>query len=317
MNPKYPSPYKHAAFSQQYNPEFMFKLFALADKMRKNPHEFSKALDGKIIALLFYKESTRTRMSFCAAVLRLGGRFIETEQAAAFSSAAKGESLEDTIRVISGYADAIVLRHDSGDAHKVALLETLVPFINAGCGSEQHPTQGLADVYTIYKHFGTLENLHVTVAGDLERGRACRSLVYSLSWFPTNNFAFVSPPEFSMRDDIKNHLRERGCLFTEHEMLEDVMMNTNVLYMTRVQKERPLGSPIWKMESELPYCLSVEDARRMPHNTIIMHPLPNAGEIQRDVRKEPNAHYFRQSDNGMWIRMALLYTLLADPTEKH
>lgn len=316
MNPKYPSPYKHAAFSQQYQPVFLLKLFTLADKMQKNPREFNKALDGKIVALLFYRESTRTRLSFFAAVIRLGGFPMGSERAEEFSSAAKGESLDDTIRVISGYADAIILRHNDDDAPKVALRETLVPFINAGCGSGQHPTQALADAYTIYKHFGTLENLHITVAGDLARGRACRSLVYILSLFSTNSFAFVSPPEFKMRDDIKSHLRERGCAFTEHEMLEDVVMKTNVLYMTRVQKERPLGGPAWKMESELPYHLSVEDVRRLPPNTILMHPLPNAGEIAHDVRGEPNAHYFRQSDNGMWIRMALLYMLLADPTEK-
>ncbi len=323
MNPKYPSPYKHAAFSQQYTPEFMLKLFALADRMRESPQDFRKALDGKIVALLFYKESTRTRMSFCSAVSRLGGVCLETEQAEAFSSAAKGEKLSHTIRVVSGYADAIVLRHDDDNAHKEALraIATLrgpeVTFINAGCGSEQHPTQGLADVYTLKRHFGTTENLHATVVGDLARGRACRSFMYSLSWWSTNRFSGVSPHNLRARDDIKNHLRERGCVYTEHEHLEEVMMQTNVIYMTRVQKERPLGGPQWKLESELPYCLTRADADRLHPNTIIMHPLPNAGEIAGDVDGAPNEHYFRQSDNGMWLRMALLYTLLGNPDEKH
>ena len=312
MNPKYPSPYKHAAFAQQYHPEFLLKLFALADKIRANPRDFKNALEGKVVALLFYRESTRTRFSFCTAILRLGGQFIETENAEMFSSATKGESLAHTIRVVSGYADAIVLRHENEDAPKEALRATLVPFINAGCGSGQHLTQALTDAYTVYQHFGTLENLDIALVGDLARGRTCRSLAYVFSLFPSNRFFFVSPPELGMRDDIKEHLRERGCAFSEYTDVEDILVRANVLYMTRVQKERPLpGNAGTVLEN--PYHVSLEDARRMPPNAIIMHPLPIDGEIATEVDTEPNAHYFRQSDNGMWIRMALLYTLLGGP----
>ena len=266
-------------------------------------------LSGKVMAALFYEESTRTRLSFETAMLRLGGSVIGTENARMFSSAAKGESLQDTARIVGGYADVIVIRHYEKGASEQASLVAGVPVINAGDGPGEHPTQGLLDVYTIHKEFGSVEGRTVALVGDLCHGRTVRSLAQMLSHFPGVRFIFVAPARLAMGDDIKRLLISRGVSFRETEDFNAALRESDVVYMTRIQKER-FEDPSEYEKYKGVYILDPGKAAMMRAGAIIMHPLPRVGEIAPEVDTDRRARYFEQARNGLYVRMALLDLVL-------
>ncbi len=266
-------------------------------------------LRGRIMATLFYEPSTRTRFSFEAAMLRLGGQVIAAEDASKGSSAVKGETLEDTVRIIAGYSDLIVLRHPEMGAAARAAHVSPVPVINAGDGAGQHPTQALLDLFTIKRELGRLYPLRVGIAGDLKHGRTVRSLSLILSAFPGNELVLIAPPELVMQDDILSQLRARGVAIQQEQDLVAVAPTLDVLYQTRIQKERFTSSA----EYERMRCVYIVDKalmRRLPEHAILMHPLPRVDEIDPAVDKDPRAAYFRQARNGLAVRMAVLEWLV-------
>jgi aspartate carbamoyltransferase catalytic subunit len=265
-------------------------------------------LRGKIVATLFYEPSTRTRFSFESATYRLGGEVITTENAQEFSSATKGETIEDSIRVMSAYADFIVMRHFEEDSSKRAISTAKVPVINAGSGKSQHPTQALLDVYTIWKELGTLEDIHVAVVGDLLRGRTCDSLVYLLSKFGGTHFSFVSPENCNVKESLKEHLEEEGSTYEEIDDMNVCIEKVDALYMTRIQKERFHNTEEYEA-AKGKFILGESDANKMKDDAIIMHPLPRVDEISVNVDVNKRARYFEQAENGLWVRMALLVLL--------
>ena len=301
---------QHVVESQQFSRELLEEIFLRADDMKREPHRASGRLLGRVMAALFYEPSTRTRLSFEAAMLRLGGRTIGTDNAREFSSAAKGETLEDTIRIVSGYSDVIVLRHSEQGAARRAAAVSDVPVINAGDGKGQHPTQALLDVYTIKDELGALDGVSVAMVGDLANGRTARSLAYLLSKFRDVRLWFVAPPQVGMGEDIKQHLDDHGVRWDEATALEDVLPLVDVVYQTRIQKER------FEDEAEYQALKGVYkiDARAMEAlrpDAIVMHPLPRVDEIAPEVDSDPRAAYFRQARNGLHIRMALLDMVLS------
>ncbi len=304
---KHLSPYQHIIAAQQFTTNFIFDLFDLADQMQKHPESFINELKNKIVAVTFYEPSTRTRFSFESATYRLGGLVITTENAKEFSSAAKGETLEDSIKILSKYCNFIVLRHTDDDSSERAVSVSTVPLINAGSGSSQHPTQALLDAYTIWKEFGRLDNLKIAVAGDLLHGRTCSSLVYLLAKF-SNFFYFVAPENCQIKDSLKNHLKENKQAFEMVDDLSLVAKTSDILYMTRIQKERFTNEADYQ-KAKGQYILNTALADTMKANAIIMHPLPRVNEITPDVDENPRARYFEQAENGLWIRMALLKIL--------
>ncbi len=260
-------------------------------------------LRGRLLATLFYEPSTRTRFSFEAAMFRLGGQVLSAENAAEASSAAKGESLEDAMRIISGYADAIVLRHPEVGAVKRAARAAEVPVISAGDGAGHHPTQALLDLYTIKKELGRLDHLRIGLAGDLRHGRTARSLALLLSRFPGNELLMISPPELRMGTDVLDQLK--GARVDETDDFLGAIAGLDVLYQTRIQAER-FASPDEYERYRGVYVVSVDLMHRLPEQAILMHPLPRVGEIDPLVDADPRAAYFRQARNGLWIRMAVL-----------
>src|ERR1700716_1979792 len=229
---------RHVVESQQFSRPLLEELLDRADAMKKQPHLFSGRLVGRVMAALFYEPSTRTRLSFEAAMLRLGGQTMGTDNAREVSSAAKGETLEDTIRIVGGYADVIVIRHNEEGAARRAAAVSSVPIINAGDGPGQHPTQALLDLYTIKDELNRIDGIKVAMVGDLANGRTVRSLTYLLSKFKDIKIWFVAPPMVAMRDDLKAHLDEHHVPWVETEDLESVLPEVDVVYMTRIQKER-------------------------------------------------------------------------------
>jgi aspartate carbamoyltransferase catalytic subunit len=270
----------------------------------------SDELKGRIMASLFYEPSTRTRLSFEAAMLRLGGEALGTESAGEFSSVAKGETLEDTVKIVAAYCDVIVLRHFDVGASKRAAAISPVPVINAGDGPGQHPTQALLDLYTINKELGRLDGLRIAMVGDLANGRTVRSLSYLLSKYDGVELVFVAPPAVAMGRDIKTHLQERGVPYTETEDLDSVLPDVDVVYQTRIQKER-FGNRMaeYRRVSGI-YVMDARTMALMRPDAVLMHPLPRVGEISHEVDRDPRAAYFRQAQNGLYIRMALLSMLL-------
>src|SRR6202049_4441411 len=229
---------RHVIESQQFTRSVLEDLLARAEEIKAEPHRFSGRLNGRVVAALFYEPSTRTRLSFEAAMLRLGGQTMGTDNAREFSSAAKGETLEDTIRIVSGYADVIVLRHSEEGAAKRAAAVSTVPVINAGDGPGQHPTQALLDLYTIRDEIGHIDGLRIAMVGDLANGRTVRSLTYLLSKFRDIRICFVAPAQVAMREDIKVHLAEHHVPWVETQDLDAVLPQVDVVYQTRIQKER-------------------------------------------------------------------------------
>jgi aspartate carbamoyltransferase catalytic subunit len=267
------------------------------------------------MATLFYEPSTRTRLSFESAMYKLGGNVISTENAAQFSSAVKGESLEDTIRVVSSYADCIVLRHPDKGAAKFAAEYSNVPVINAGDGSGEHPTQALLDLYTVQKEVGSIDGKHFCLVGDLLNGRTIHSLVYLLSLYENIHFDFISPKELSLPESVLKFITEKKIATNFFESLKEYRENPlvqyyqpDVIYMTRLQKERILNTA---MEINYDSCtLTKEDMDWLTEGCIIMHPLPRREEVPVGIDADPRAAYFRQAANGLWVRAGLIHWLL-------
>lgn len=268
-------------------------------------------LYGKHMVTFFYEPSTRTRCSFEIAMSMLGGKVVfSTENARRFSSVAKGETIEDTIRVLCRYRpDVIVLRTDEEGMAQRAAQVSSVPIINAGDGPGEHPTQALLDLYTIQKEIGRISGISIAMVGDLARGRTVRSLSFLLAKFPEVKIYFVSPENLRMRDDVKRHLAENGVWFKEEQDLREVAPKVDVIYQTRTQRER--GSLLERMQAlKGSYIVDKEILSLMRKNAIIMHPLPRNEEISPEVDDDPRAAYFRQAENGLYVRMALLKMLL-------
>lgn len=296
--------------SQQFSRRLLEDIFQRAGELRADPHRAAGRLQGRLMAALFYEPSTRTRLSFEAAMLRLGGRVMGTDNAREFSSAAKGETLEDTIRIVSGYADVIVLRHPEEGAAMRAAAVSDVPVINGGDGAGQHPTQALLDLFTIRDELGRVDGVKVAMVGDLANGRTARSLAYLLSKFRDVEIRFVAPPQVAMRQDIKDHLDEHGVRWGESQDLAPVLAEVDVVYQTRIQKERFASDADYRAIKGL-YVIDNDAMGRLRRDAIVMHPLPRVDEIDPEVDADPRAAYFRQARNGMYIRMALLDMVLS------
>ena len=303
---------KHVVESQQFDRDLLELVFKTADRMKTDLSEerkLAKFLDGKIMASLFYEPSTRTRFSFESAMRRLGGTVITTENAREFSSASKGESLSDSTRIMNGYADLIVMRHnEAGSAARASEISS-VPIINAGDGAGQHPTQALLDIYTIVDAFPEMSGLKIALVGDLRYGRTVRSLSYLLSKYEDMEIIFVSPPVCKMESDIKAYLDKYQVSWHEETDLSQVVKEVDCVYMTRIQKERFHSAEDYQAAASK-YILTSELVNTMKSDAIIMHPLPRVDEIPEEVDSAPQARYFEQAQNGLYIRMALLYLLL-------
>ncbi len=301
---------RHVVESQQFSRTLLEELFVRSEEIKREPHRFMGRLAGQVMAALFYEPSTRTRLSFEAAMLRLGGQTMGTDNAREFSSSAKGETLEDTIRIVSGYADVIVLRHNEEGAAKRAAAVSDVPVINAGDGPGQHPTQALLDLYTIRAELSKIDGVRVAMVGDLANGRTVRSLTYLLSKFKDIKLWFVAPPQVGMRDDLKSHLDEHNIPWVETQDLDAVLPEVDVVYMTRIQKERFTDPAAYDAVKGV-YRIDKDSMARMRKYAILMHPLPRVDEISRAVDDDPRSAYFRQARNGLQIRMALLDKVLS------
>ncbi|CAI8617749.1 unnamed protein product [Vicia faba] len=294
--------------AQQFDRDILNAIFEVAqdmEKIERNSPE-SQILKGYLMATLFYEPSTRTRLSFESAMRRLGGEVLTTENAREFSSAAKGETLEDTIRTVEGYSDLIVLRHfESGAARRAAAIAG-IPIVNAGDGPGQHPSQALLDVYTIEREIGKLDGIKVGLVGDLANGRTVRSLAYLLAKYKDVKIYFVSPE----LDDIKDYLTSKGVDWEESYDLVEVASKCDVVYQTRIQKER-FGERLDLYEKARgKFIVNQNILNAMQKHAVIMHPLPRLDEITVDVDADPRAAYFRQAKYGLYIRMALLKLLL-------
>lgn len=302
---------KHIVKSQDFTPQLLGNLFDKADAHAdalKDPVKIAglqKLGAGRQVFTLFYEPSTRTRVSFEAAANNLGLRVVGTENAREFSSSAKGETIEDTVRVLCEYHPAaIVMRHhEEGAAERAATVST-VPIINGGDGRGQHPTQAILDLYTIRRELGRLENINIIIGGDLANGRTARSLVYLLSRYPGAHFSFVAPESLEMSQDIKDHLGEHGVTYKETQELNSVLKDADVVYWTRVQKERLAEGVDYDVVSSR-YEIGHEHLAKMKKESIVMHPLPRVNEIKSEVDVDPRAAYFRQAGYGLPVRMAL------------
>lgn len=294
---------RHIVESQQFNLDFLAEMFQRAEEFSHNG--FDGQLSKTIMASMFYEPSTRTRFSFEAAMHRLGGSVITTENAREFSSFAKGESLEDSVHVLSGYCDLIVMRHSDIGAAKRAAEISSVPVINAGDGAGQHPTQALLDLFTIYRHLKRIDGIKVAMVGDLRYGRTVRSLAYLLAKYEGVEMYFLAPPVSQMHQDIKGYLDRQGVAWQDSEDLESVLPQVDCVYMTRIQKERFLDVKEFEMANNR-FRLTPENIQAMQEKAIIMHPLPRVGEIDPAVDRDARAVYFEQARNGLWVRMALI-----------
>lgn len=294
--------------SQFKDVNYLDTLFASAEEMREadEKNKLVKSLEGKIIATLFFEPSTRTRLSFEAAALKLGASLLSTENARqSLSVTAKGETLQDTIRIVNGYADAIILRHHEKGGAELAASVSDVSVINAGDGAGEHPTQALGDVYTIKKELGKLENLKIALVGDLLYGRTVHSLLPMLSLYPGNKFYLVSPPQLRLPGEYKT----AGIEFEEFDSVDLVLDKVDVLYVTRIQKERFASEEEYK-KLKGSYVIDGVSMKKLKQDAIIMHPLPRVDEIAAEVDSDPRAVYFRQAANGLYLRMALLAQIL-------
>ena len=289
-----------------YSKEELLELLEDARHFEQNPNQ--DLLAGKVVATLFFEPSTRTRLSFEAAINRLGGRVIGVSDAAT-SSSSKGETLHDTIMMVSNYADVIVMRHYVEGAAQYASEVAPVPIVNAGDGAHQHPSQCMLDLYSIYKTQGTLENLNIYLVGDLKYGRTVHSLIMAMRHFnPT--FHFVSPAELSMPDEYKMYCKQNGIKFVEHrDFNEDTIADADILYMTRVQKERFSDLMEYERVKNV-YILHNDMLGKAKENMRILHPLPRVNEISYDVDDNPHAYYIQQAGNGLFARQAIFCDVL-------
>ncbi len=302
QNPKL----SHVIESQQFTLPLLMELFQRSRGMERIvARGGTLEYQNKILANLFYQPSTRTRFCFEAAMYRLGGKVLSTEQASAFSSEIAGEQVEDSIRIIANYSDVIVVRHPQAGGAQRAAQVSPVPVINAGDGEGgQHPTQALLDLYTIYRE-RPLTGLSVAIIGELDRGRTARSLAYLLAKFDRVKIFFVAPPELQMRPDILEHLDEHGVRYELESDVQPVIGEADVIYQTRIRPER-----VAEANGARRYSIGTDMLRKMKSDALIMHPLPRTVELDKAVDDDPRALYFRQAANGLYVRMALLTMLL-------
>jgi len=285
--------------------EEIYSILDLAEEFEKSPNP--KLLEGKVVATLFYEPSTRTRLSFESAVNRLGGRVIGFSEAST-SSVSKGESLKDTILTVANYSDLIVMRHPIEGSARYASEVSPVPIINAGDGANQHPTQTLLDLYSIRKTQGKLDNLKIVMIGDLKYGRTVHSLLMAMSRFGAS-FTFISPEELKMPQEYKMYLDELGLKYEEHSELAPNIKDADIVYMTRVQRER-FSDPMEYEKVKNAYILRNHMLEGTKENMKVLHPLPRVNEINTDVDTSPKAYYFTQALNGVYTRMAIMALIL-------
>ncbi len=292
-----------------FSVEELDRLMDLADDIQKDPAKYAHKCDGRILATCFYEPSTRTRLSFESAMLRLGGKVLGFATADS-SSAAKGESVSDTIRIISSYADICAMRHPKEGAPMVAASKSWIPVINAGDGGHQHPTQTLTDLMTIRSLKGSLSDMTIGLCGDLKFGRTVHSLINALCRYENVSFVFISPPELRIPDYIRDDvLTKNNIPFREVIKLDDVMPDLDILYMTRVQRERFFNEEDYVRLKDF-YILNKEKMALAKPDMMVLHPLPRVNEISVEVDEDERAMYFKQVRYGMFIRMALILTLL-------
>ena len=300
---------KHLIDIKNLTVEEINELIEVANDIIQNKEKYSHKCDGKKLATLFFEPSTRTRISFEAAMMELGGNVIGFSSADT-SSASKGETVSDTIRVIGCYADIIAMRHPKEGAPLVASLKSTVPVINAGDGGHNHPTQTLTDLLTVQREKGRLENLTIGLCGDLKFGRTVHSLITAMSRYKNIEFILISPNELKIPEYIKKDILEKNNMkWTETNDIEEYMDKLDILYMTRVQKERFFNEEDYIRLKDY-YILNKEKLEKAKKDLCIMHPLPRVNEISVDVDDDPRAAYFRQVENGKYIRMALILKLL-------
>ena len=303
---------RHLMNPLDFTVEELDQLFVLAGDIEKNREKYAHACDGKKLATCFYEPSTRTRLSFESAMLNLGGSVIGFSDAGS-SSASKGESVSDTIRVISCFADICAMRHPKEGAPMVAASHSSIPVINAGDGGHQHPTQTLTDLMTIRSLKGRLSDFTIGLCGDLKFGRTVHSLINALVRYPGIRFLFISPEELRIPDYITDMLKEKNIPYEEKIRLEDVMGDLDLLYMTRVQKERFFNEEDYVRLKDF-YILDQTKMKLAKPDMIVLHPLPRVNEISVEVDDDPRAAYFRQVQYGVYVRMALILTLLGIDT---
>lgn len=299
---------RHLMSPLDFTTEELDKLFDLAEDISANPKKYAHACDGKIMATCFYEPSTRTRLSFESAMIRLGGQVLGFSDGSN-SSAAKGESVSDTIRVISCYADICAMRHPKEGAPMVAAEKSGIPVINAGDGGHQHPTQTLTDLLTIRSLKKRLHNLTIGLCGDLKFGRTVHSLIHALTRYEGIRFVFISPEELKVPDYITDMLKEKNVPYKEVMHLEEVMPTLDLLYMTRVQKERFFNEEDYVRLKDF-YILDSAKMELAGKDMLILHPLPRVNEISVELDDDPRAVYFKQAQYGVYVRMALILTLL-------
>ncbi len=300
---------RHLMSPLDFSVDELDKLLHLANDIEKYPQKYAHACDGKKLATCFYEPSTRTRLSFEAAMLNLGGSVLGFSSADS-SSAAKGESVSDTIRVISCYADICAMRHPKEGAPLVASLKSQIPVINAGDGGHQHPTQTLTDLLTIRSLKGELGNLTIGLCGDLKFGRTVHSLIHALIRYPGVRFVLISPEELRIPSYIREDVLEANNIpFEEVERLEDAMPKLDILYMTRVQKERFFNEEDYVRLKNY-YVLTKAKMELAKEDMLVLHPLPRVNEISVEIDDDPRAAYFKQAQYGVYVRMALILTLL-------
>ncbi|SDB21648.1 aspartate carbamoyltransferase [Eubacterium oxidoreducens] len=302
---------RHLMSPMDLSTEELDQLLDLANDIENNPAKYAHACEGKKLATCFYEPSTRTRLSFESAMLSLGGQVLGFSSADS-SSAAKGESVADTIRVISCYADICAMRHPKEGAPLVASQKSTIPVINAGDGGHQHPTQTLTDLLTIRSLKGRLDNLTIGLCGDLKFGRTVHSLIHALIRYHNVKFILISPEELKVPDYIRNDvLLEHNIEFKEMVRLEDALPELDLLYMTRVQRERFFNEEDYIRMKDF-YILDKAKLELAPQDMLILHPLPRVNEISVDVDDDPRAVYFKQAQYGVYVRMALILTLLKE-----
>lgn len=299
---------RHLMNPLDFSVEELDQLFDLANDIEQNMGKYAHACAGKKLATCFYEPSTRTRLSFEAAMLNLGGSVLGFSDAGS-SSASKGESVSDTIRVISCYADICAMRHPKEGAPMVAAGKSGIPVINAGDGGHQHPTQTLTDLLTIRSLKGRLDNLTIGLCGDLKFGRTVHSLINALSRYENMRFIFISPDELRIPDYITEMLKDKNIPYEEVIRLEDKMPELDILYMTRVQRERFFNEEDYIRLKDF-YILNKKKMKLAPSDMLVLHPLPRVNEISVDVDDDPRAVYFKQAQYGVYVRMALILTLL-------
>ncbi len=289
-----------------FSKEEYLKIMELSQKFEENPSQ--SLLKGKVIATLFFEPSTRTRLSFESAISRLGGKIIGFSDSNS-SSVSKGETLHDTIKMVSNYADMIIMRHPMEGSARYAAEVSDVPVINAGDGANQHPSQTLLDMYSIMKTQGRLDDLNLFLVGDLKYGRTVHSLLMALSQFKNPIFNFVAPPELAMPDEYKLFLEQKGIRYFEHLEFNDIINQADIIYMTRVQKERFIDPVEYEKVKNI-YILKNDMLANTKPNVKILHPLPRINEIHTNVDSNPKAYYFTQARNGVFTRMAIISHLL-------